>query len=310
MLGKENKQPSLGQLEAVSRLPKDHFLKVIDQKIDWKPIEKELNKLYPSKRGRPSYPPLMMFKALLLENWYNLSDPALEEAIRDRISFQWFLGLSFTDDIPDETTICRFRGLLADRGLNDKLFRLVNKQLDSMGLILKRGSLIDATLVEANRRPGGDPDADWTKRGKKVHYGYKVHMTVDQGSEIIRNVDLTPASVHDSNKFVEMICGDEGAVFADKAYDKDGRKAVLREYGIYCGIMNKGRRNRKLSRRQKRLNKAFSKVRSAVERPFGVLKRSYGWSRVRYVGLVKNRAHIFMASICFNLKKMVVFVGI
>jgi len=309
MLGKENKQPSLGQLEAVSRLPKDHFLKVIDQKIDWKPIEKELNKLYPSKRGRPSYPPLMMFKALLLENWYNLSDPALEEAIRDRISFQWFLGLSFTDDIPDETTICRFRGLLADRGLNDKLFRLVNKQLDSMGLILKRGSLIDATLVEANRRPGGDPDADWTKRGKKVHYGYKVHMTVDQGSEIIRNVDLTPASVHDSNKFVEMICGDEGAVFADKAYDKDGRKAVLREYGIYCGIMNKGRRNRKLSRRQKRLNKAFSKVRSAVERPFGVLKRSYGWSRVRYVGLVKNRAHIFMASICFNLKKMVVLSG-
>jgi len=309
MLGKKNKQLSLGQTEAVSRLPKDHFLKVIEKRIDWRPIEKELNKLYPSKRGRPSYPPLMMFKALLLENWYNLSDPALEEAIRDRISFQWFMGLSFTDDIPDETTICRFRNLLVERGLHDRLFGLINEQLDSMGLILKRGSLIDATLVEANRKPGGDPDADWTKRGKKAHHGYKVHMTVDQGSEIIRNVDLTPASVHDSAKFVDMICGDEGAVFADKAYDKDGRKAVLREYGIYCGIMNKGRRNRGLSRRQKKLNKAFSRVRSAVERPFGVLKRSYGWRRVRYVGLMKNRAHIFMASICFNLKKMVVLVG-
>jgi IS5 family transposase len=118
----------------------------------------------------------------------------LEEAIRDRISFQWFLGSSFTDKVPDETTICRFGGLLAERGLEKRLFDLINEQLDSMGLILHRGSLIDATLVEAQRRPGGDPDADWTVRGKKAHHGYKVHMTVDHGSEMIRNVDLTPAS--------------------------------------------------------------------------------------------------------------------
>jgi IS5 family transposase len=109
---------------------------------------------------------------------------------------------------------------------------------------------------------------------------------------------------------MEIICGDEGSVFTDIAYDKDGRKNVLREYGIYCGIMNKARRNRGLSRRQKRLNKAFSRVRSAVERPFGVLKRSYGWRRFRYVGLVKNRAHLLRACICFNLKKMVVLVRV
>ena len=305
MLGKRNKAVSLGQMAAVGRLPKDHFLRVIDEKIDWNPIEEELQRLYPSRRGRPSYPPLMMFKALLLQNWYNLSDPGLEEAIRDRISFQWFLGLSFTDRVPDETTVCRFRGLLSEHGVEKRLFDLVNQQLDAMGLILRRGSLIDASLVEASRKAGGDPDANWAVKGKRAQFGYKVHMTVDQGTEVIRAVELTPGGVHDSVKFVDMICGDEKAVFADKAYDKDGRKAVLREYGIYCGIINKARRNRGLSNRQKRLNRVFAKIRSAVERPFGVLKRSYGWRRVRYVGLIRNKAHLYITSICFNLKKMV-----
>lgn len=305
MLGKKDPQVSFGQLEAAHRVPRGHFLKTIEKKIDWGPIEEELEGLYPSKRGRPSYPPLMMFKALLLQSWYQLSDPALEEAIRDRISFQWFLGLSFRDRVPDETTICRFRNLLAERGLAEKLFFMVNDQLDAMGLILRRGSLIDATLVKAQRRPGGDPDADWTVRGKKAHYGYKAHMTVDHQSEMIRNLDLTAASVHDSTKFVEMICGDERSVFADKAYSKDGRKSVLRDYGVFCGILDKARRNQPLSRRQKKRNKRFARIRSAVERPIAIFKRCYEWSRVLYVGLMRNKAHLFLTGICYNLKKMV-----
>ena len=304
MLGKKDPQISFGQMEAANRVCKGHFLMQIDRKVDWRPIEKALEGLYRSRRGRPSYPPLMMFKALLLQRWYDLSDPALEEAIGDRLSFQRFLGLSFRDTVPDETTICRFRGMLAKKGLGEKLFELIQDQLDARGLIVRRGSLIDASLVKAHRKPGGDPDADTTCRGRKVHYGYKAHFTVDHQSEILRHVELTAASVHDSTMFVKMIRTDERAVFADKAYSKDGRKAVLREYGIFCGILDKARVNQPLSRRQKRRNKRFARVRSGVERVFGTLKRHYRMGRTRYVGLQRNRNHILLLGICYNLKKM------
>jgi IS5 family transposase len=117
--------------------------------MNWQPIEQMLMGVYPNLRGRPSYPPLIMFKALLLERWYGLSDPGLEEAISDRISFQQFLGLFFEDPVPDETTICKFRGMLAQKGLSEKLFDLMSIQLDAQGLVVRRGSLVDATLLKA-----------------------------------------------------------------------------------------------------------------------------------------------------------------
>jgi IS5 family transposase len=304
MLGKKDSQLSFGQMEASRRVPRDHFLRRIEETMNWQPIEQMLEELYASRRGRPSYPPLIMFKALLLEQWYGLSDPGLEEAIGDRISFQQFLGLSFHDPVPDETTICKFRGLLARKGWSEKLFEMVAEQLDTRGLVIRRGSLIDASLIHAHRKPGGDPDAKMTLRGRKVHYGYKAHVTVDQESEILRHLELTSANVHDSTLFVTMIRGDEQSVFADKAYSKDGRKSALREYGIFCGILDKARINKPLSLRQKKRNKRFSRVRSAVERVFGTFKRHYGMGRVRYVGLMRNRAHLFLVGICYNLKKM------
>ncbi len=304
MLGKKDLQLSFGQVETAHRVPKGHFLLRIDRQIDWAPVEQELEGLYSSPRGRPSYPPLVMFKALLLQQWYGLSDPGLEEAIADRLSFQRFLGLSFRDRVPDETTICKFRGILSRKGLSEKLFSLINGMLDAKGLLIRRGSLIDASLIKAQRKPGGDPDADTTVRGKNVHHGYKAHATVDQESEILRSVELTPASVHDSSMFTRMLQGDERSVFADKAYSKDGRKAVLREYGIFCGILDKARTNQPLSLRQKKRNKRFTRIRSAVERIFGIMKRHYGMSRVRYVGLMRNRSHLFLVGICYNLKKM------
>jgi IS5 family transposase len=307
MLGKKDGQLSFGQIETAHRVPKDHFLLRINEQIDWRPIEQMLEGLYPSRRGRPSYPPLLMFKALLLQQWYGLSDPGLEESIADRLSFQRFLGLSFREGVPDETTICKFRGMLAKKGLSEKLFDLIGTMLEAKGLIVKRGSLIDASLVKSQRKPGGDPDADTTVRRKKPHHGYKVHANVDQGSEILRSVELTKASVHDSRMFVPLLKGDERSVFADKAYSKDGRKAVLREYGIFCGILDKARANQPLSPKQKKRNKRFSRVRSSVERIFGIVKRHYGMSRVRYVGLLRNRSHLFLVAICYNLKKLAAF---
>jgi IS5 family transposase len=315
MLGKQSGQMGFGDLEATGRVQEGHFLKKIDGQIDWRPFQKVLEPLYHPTQGRPSHPPVMMFKALLLQQWYGLSDPGLEEAICDRLSFQGFLGLSFTDPVPDETRICRFRNRLAQAGVGESLFALLEEQLQAKELIVRRGSLIDATLIKAQphppRRgePSPDPDADWTRRGKDGHFGYKVHLTVDQGSGLIRHLALTAASVAESHQFEAMVRGDEAAVFADGAYAKDARKKALRSRGVFCGIINRPWRYRPITAKQKRRNKFYSRVRRAVERVFGTLKRHYGMERCRYVGGVRNRCHFWLKGICYNLKKMLVLQG-
>jgi IS5 family transposase len=315
MLGKQTVQMGFGDMEATSRVPDGHFLKKIDAQIDWRPFQKVLEPLYHPTQGRPSHPPLMMFKALLLQQWYSLSDPGLEEAICDRLSFQRFLGLSLTDPVPDETRICRFRNRLAQEGLGERLFALLEEQLQLKGLIVRRGSLIDATLVKGQphppRRgePSFDPDADWTRRGKDGFYGYKFHLSVDQGSGLIRRLALTAASVSETHLFEEMVIGDEAAVFADGAYAKDARKASLRGRGVFCGIINRPWRYRPISAPQKKRNTCYSRVRRAVERVIGTLKRHYGMERCRYVGGRRNRSHFWLKGICYNLKKMLVLQG-
>jgi transposase, IS5 family len=245
MQGKQSGQMGFGDLAAAGCVPDGRFLRKIDSQIDWRPFEKVLEPLYHPKLGRPSHPPLVMFKVLLLRQWYGLSDPGLEEVICDRLSFQRFLGLSLTDPVPDETMICRFRTMLAQAGLGERLFALLEEQLDAKGMIVRRGSLIDATLVKAQphppRRgePNPDPDADWTRRGKDGHFGYKVHLTVDQGSGLIRRLALTSARTSESHLFEGMVIGDEAAVFADGAYAKDARKKALRRRGVFCGIINR-----------------------------------------------------------------------
>lgn len=315
MLGKQSGQMGFGDLEARGRLPESHFLKKIDGQIDWRAFEKVMEPLYHPTQGRPSHPPVMMFKALLLQQWYGLSDPALEEAICDRLSFQRFLGLSLTDPVPDETRICRFRNLLAQAGLGERLFGLLEEQLQAKGLLVRRGSLIDATLVKAQphqpRRgeASPDPEADWTRRGKDGHFGYKVHLSVDQGSDLIRRLALTAASVSESHLFEEMVRGDEAAVFADGAYAKDARKAALRGRGVFCGIINRAWRYRPISAQQKKRNSFYSRVRRAVERVIGTLKCRYGMARCRYLGLRRNLNHLWLQGICYNLKKMLVLQG-
>jgi len=312
MLGKQSGQMGFGDMEAMGRVPEGHFLKKIDAQINWRPFEKLLEPLYHPTQGRPSHPPLVMFKALLLQQWYGLSDPGLEEAICDRLSFQRFLGLSLQNPVPDETRICRFRNMLAQADLGERLFGLLEEQLDAKGLLVRRGSLIDATLVKAQPhapRKGEaspDPEADWTRRGKDGHFGYKVHLTVDQGSDLLRRLALTPASTSESRLFEEMVIGDEAAVFADGAYAKDARKKALRGRGVFCGIINRPWRYRAITAQQKKRNRFFSRVRRAVERVIGTLKCRYGLERCRYLGKVRNHNHLWLKGMCYNLRKMLV----
>jgi IS5 family transposase len=315
MLGKQSGQMGFGDLEATSRLSDSHFLRKIDSQIDWQPFEKLMAPLYHPTQGRPSHPPVMMFKALLLAQWYNLSDPGLEEAIRDRLSFLRFLGLSLNDPVPDETRINRFRNMLAEKNLGERLFAMLEEQLKNKGLIVRRGTLIDATLLKAQPRPprrgeaSPDPDAEWTSRGKDGHFGFKAHLAVDESSGLIRRLALTGANFPESYKFEEMVIGDEVAVFADSAYTKRARKAALRDKGVFCGIISRAWRCHPLSERQKKRNKFFSRVRRAVERVIGTLKCRYGLERCRYLGLRRNLNHLWLKGICYNLKKMLVLQG-
>lgn len=288
----------------------------VNRLVDWKPLEKRLNRIYSSAKGRPSHPVLLLFKCLLLQAWYNLSDYALEEILDDRLSFRRFVGLSAAGRAPDHSVFSRFRDQLIAHQLHEKLFAELDSQLERKNLIIKKGTLVDATVIEAapkkpNQNADGtagksinDPDANWTKKGGSYHFGYKAHIGVDQKSELIRRVVLTPANVHDGEIMGHVISGDEKWTFADKAYDSAKNHKILEEKGIKNGIMIKGTRKRKLSREERMCNKILTKFRSPVERIFGTLKRSYNYIRSRYLGMRKNSLQLTMMSMAYNLRRM------
>src|SRR3712207_6092202 len=202
-------------------------LERIAHAFDWNAIERLVAGLYVARTGRPSYPPLTLFKALLLQQWYGLSDPALEEALADRLSFRRFVGLATSEGTPDHSTLSRFRKALRTAGLDQALMDEIARQLEARGLLIKAGTLLDATLVDAQVRrpshkagPGAknpqDPQADWTRKGGQSHFGYKAHVAVDAGSGLIRRALLTPARINESLVADALICGDEGAVYGER----------------------------------------------------------------------------------------------
>ena len=266
--------------------------------------------MYSASEGRPSYPPLTMVKVLLLEQWYNLSDPQMEEALGDRISFRRFVGLGLQDDTPDHSTISRFRGILTEKRLVERLMKELSRQLEERGMVVKGGTLMDATLVESQGRrvlmkeEATDRDAAWTRKGGRYHYGYKVHIGVDKESGLIRKAVMTAANVNDTEVADELISGDEKAVYADRAYDTHERRQRLKSMGIEDGIMKRGNKHHpEVSEGDKERNELISKVRARVEKVFGTLKRTYRYSRVRYIGLERNTTEMWLKCIAYNLRR-------
>ena len=196
-------------------------LEKIDQLADWTAFEKILEPIYSSKTGRKSYPIRTLFKCLLLQTWYALSDYALEEALDDRFSFRKFVNLSLSQKTPDHSTFSRFRDQLVKLNLKNPLFEELDRQLQKLGLIVKKGTLVDATVIEASvSRPNKnsddtpgfspkDPEANWTKKRGEFHFGYKAHIGVDQNSELVRKLEFTPANVHDGQMLESVICNEE-----------------------------------------------------------------------------------------------------
>lgn len=306
-------QGNLGEAWLSSELGQNARLDRIAAAFDWAAVDRLVRVIYASRTGRPSWPPLMLVKALLLQQWYGLSDPGLEEALSDRLSFRRFVGLGLDAGQPDHSVISRFRKQLRERGLDRALFEEVERQLQARGLLLKSGTLMDATVVSAAvKKPGGpagsrspsDPDADWTRKGGKTWLGYKAHLGVDEGSGLIRRAELTSAKVYESQVAEALICGDERAVYGDRAYEHKARRHRLKAVGIKDRIMHRSHRNQAaLPPWQARRNRLISPIRAAVERVFGTLKRSYGYTRVRYRGLAANLLQLRFLCIAYNLRR-------
>ena len=302
--------------EVVASKGRSSRLERIDELIDWEAVAALVAPIYGSPTGRPSYPPLVMVKALMLAQWYELSDPQLEEALADRLSFRRFVGLGLDEATPDHVTIWRFRQKLSAHELATALLSEVNRQLDTRGLLVKQGTLLDATLVKAQaRRPTGggpgqaarsevDPDANWTRQGGRYHFGYKAHLAVDQHSSLVRDAELTPAKVNESEVADRLICGDERAVYADKAYENKHRQRRLKAQGIKDRIMHRSHKNQNgLPQWQQKRNTLIAPIRKRVERVFGTLKRSYGYTQVRYYSLAANTTQLFLLVTALNLRR-------
>lgn len=295
-----------------------HELDDIDSLIDWSAITHLLRDIHAKPKGEKAWPPLLMFKALLLQVWYKLSDPGLEKQLARDLLFRRFIHLDIAESVPDHSTIWRFRQLLESGKLLQPLLAEVNRQLAEHSLYIQSGevSIIDASVIEAkqcrpNKKKDGsntqDPDAKWNVKAgsdgqRKSTYGFKAHINVEEEG-FIKATDYTAGNVHDSNCFIGLLSGRERAAYADSAYPSEKHDQWLSDRHIKNCLIKRAYRNRPLTADEKRFNRQHSGTRSIVERVFGVLKQHYGMGKARYLGIARNRTRFEMMCIAHNLKR-------
>jgi IS5 family transposase len=295
------------------RAARNSWLDELNKIIDWTKVERQLDDVYASREGRAAYPVLVYMKLLLLQSWWGLTDQGIEEALDDRLSFRRFVGLPLDATAPDHSAIWRFRQKLEGERL-EALFVEINAQLDGLGLVVRKGTLIDATLLRSAARPprekegevsAADPQASLVRRKGKAYFGCKAQLAGDEGSELVRGGEGTGADIHDSLAFQALVQGDEGRVTADKAYATKKARKLLAGLGIRDCILKKAHKLRPLTPREEFVNKVWSQQRAAVERLPAALKGRCRLARLRYFGLARNTAAVVLACITLNLKRAV-----
>lgn len=286
----------------------------LDQVVPWEKLAEPIRATYTpdaGQGGRPAVPVVMMLKLVMLQKWYNLSDPALEGQLLDRLSFRRFVGLGLRDAAVDHSTISKFRARLIAHGLLAELFDTVTAHLRQQGLIVQEGTLVDATIISAPRgRVAADglgdtkqAAASYTKKHGRTYHGYKAHVATDTRGMIVDYVYDT-AKVHDSQHIDQLIAGEKKAVYADSAYMDKDRQQRLEKDEVFCGIIQRRvRGQRELTPQQKQHNRACAAVRAAVEHPFAWLKNTGGYLRVRYRGLVRNAVDFGLGAMAYNFKR-------
>lgn len=280
--------------------------------IPWEKLAAPLADLYENNGGggRPAWPLVLMVKCLMLQKWFSLSDPQLEEMLQDRLSFRRFVGLSITDDTPDETTFVRFRQRLLAHHHGRTVFDQVQNHLRARGLVLKGGTIVDATIIEAplgRPRSGGggstrDAEASHTFKQHRAYHGYKAHIATDRRG-IIRDYRFGTASEHDVTYFDELTADERAAVYGDSAYRGVERERRLERRGVTAGIIHKRVKGQAhLAPADRRRNAALSRIRAVVEHPFAWIK-NMGHRRTRYRGTLRNGLDFGLVAAAYNLKR-------
>jgi IS5 family transposase len=298
------------------------FLNELKEQIPFEELEKLLIKedVYrpkqANKAGRTPYKCSVLLGSLFLQTWYHLSDPMTEEMIHDRLSFRKFLDIKSDDDIPDETTIGKFRNAIMNKMLFDKIFEIVNEVMYQKGLILKEGSIVDATLIHSSEpkrkkdesgqlisNSAADPDASYTsKRGRKYH-GYKLHTAVDKNG-MIKAASTTTAKASDISQIDDLTENETSYIFADSGYMSKAKKQINRAKGIFHGIIERRVRGQSTLRtKQHKHNKQFASVRAIGELQFAFIKRLMGYRETRFIGLEKNDQYHLLLAAAYNLRR-------
>ncbi len=286
------------------------FLEEMELVVPWKGLLKLIEPHYPTAgRGRRPYPLESMLRVHLMQNWFALSDPAMEEALYEIASLRSFARLRLSEAIPDETTILNFRHLLEENDLADDILKLVNAHLSRKGLLLKRGSIVDATIIAApsstkNSSGERDPEMHQTKKGNQWHFGMKAHIAVDADSGLVHTVTTTAANEADVEQVADLLHGKEEQVWADAGYR--GAQARVQREALQWHIAARpsdmaGMPEVAAKRKVRQQEHRKASVRAKVEHPFRVIKRQFGLVKVRFKGLAKNTAHVITLFALSNL---------
>lgn len=288
--------------EIEPHLPIDEWMKIIA------PFYYERTK----HGGRPPKPLEIILRTYLVQNFFSLSDEATEDAVCDILSVRKFVGISTNDgDIPDKSTICRFRNLLTEHGLQEKLFEQVVHSLSEKGLIMKKGTIVDSTIIESstskrNQEKSHDKESAWTKKAGNYKHGYKAHIGVDAQSGMVTSNKTTAANIHDVNIGNELLHGNEEYAYGDSGYLGIEKHRNALSKGKYR-IMSRPSQIKKLPEEQQEAarlqQRSIASVRSKVEHCFGTVKKLFGWHRTRYRGLKKNAAKMNILFALSNLWK-------
>jgi IS5 family transposase len=287
---------------------REKFLREMNRAIPWDRLVSLIEPYYPkSGNGRRPMPLEQMLRIYFMQQWYSLSDPAMEDSLYDMESMRRFAKIEMGEDpVPDETTILNFRRLLEQHQLTAQLLEDINAFLEDKGLLLKGGSIVDASIIPApsstkNRGKKRNPEMSSTRKGNKWYFGMKVHVGVDAKSGLVHTVEVTTAKDHDVTVLPNLVREDDKAVFGDKGYFSDDLKREAREYGVYWGVLDKRKRGKGLSSSQKKRNRKHASIRAKVEHCFRIIKCQFGYVKTCYRELEKNAVQIYSLVALGNL---------
>ena len=315
-----NEQPSFADLDYQHkrrRTRREEFLERMDLLIPWKRFEERIRPCYfPSERGRRPYPLPVMLRVHVVQLCYNLSDPAMEDLLYEAESVRSFAGLRLSEPIPDESTILHFRHLLERHQLGQGLFEEIKDYLQEQGVRLREGTIVDATIIEApsstkNRTGQRDPEMHQTKKGNQWHFGMKLHIGVDADTGLVHSLSATSANVHDVTEAHRLLHGGERQVWGDAGYQGVGKREENKGLAVDWQVAMKPGQRRKLAPDSSEavVEKVKASIRAKVEHPFLDVKQIFGYAKVRYRGLAKNKERLALLLGLANLRRTQALAG-